>query len=106
MEAFAPGIMLTILGMGVVFGSLLVLMAVIHLLERLLGAGRRKESAAPEPPEDAPEEADLAVVLAAAAAHFLEAEGTETRIPQVRRGAPSVWERTARLDHLVQRGRR
>ncbi len=106
MDAFAPGILLTILGMGVVFSSLLVLMAVIHLLERALGTGRPQENAAQERTERPPEEEDLAIVLAAAAGHFLETEGAETRIPQVRRGQHSVWARTARLGRLGQRVRR
>ena len=41
-----PGILLTIIGMGVVFGSLIILMVVIQLLDRFFGswsAGERQE---------------------------------------------------------------
>ena len=41
MDAFIPGFLLTIIGMGVVFGSLIALMAVIMLLEKVLRLGKR-----------------------------------------------------------------
>ena len=91
MDAFTPGILLTIIGMGVVFGSLIALMIVIRLLERCFGAKRVGADA-----EDAPENDDLEVVLAAAAGYFLETEDVGVHVPKVRRGADSAWARAAR----------
>ncbi len=106
MDAFIPGILLTIIGMGVVFGSLVVLMVVILLLERFVGSGRREAGADAVAQEAAPESDDLDVVLAAAAGYFLETEAPEVYVPPVRRNANSVWARTARAEHLSQRRRR
>lgn len=101
-----PGIMLTIIGMGVVFGSLLVLMAVILLLERFFGSGRREPDAGAEEQVAAPESGDLDLVLAAAAGYFLETETPDVYVPPVRRNNNSVWARTARQGHSSQRRRR
>ncbi|MCY4384176.1 MAG: OadG family transporter subunit [Nitrospinae bacterium] len=106
MDSFIPGILLTTIGMGVVFGSLVVLMVVILLLERFVGSGRREASADAVAQEAAPESDDLDVVLAAAAGYFLETETPEVYVPPVRRNANSVWARTARAGHLSQRRRR
>ena len=106
MDAFIPGFMLTIIGMGVVFGSLLVLMAVIMLLERFVGSGRRETDAGAMETEAAPQSDDLDLVLAAAAGYFLETETPEIYVPSVRRNANSLWARTARQGQLGQRRRR
>ena len=91
MDAFTPGILLTIIGMGVVFGSLIALMIVIQLLERCFGAKRGGADA-----EAPSENDDLEVVLAAAAGYFLETEAPGVHVPKVRRGADSAWARSAR----------
>ncbi len=101
-----PGIMLTIIGMGVVFGSLLVLMVVILLLERFVGSGRREPDAGTVEQEAAPESDDLELVLAAAAGYFLETETPDVYVPEVRRNANSLWARSARVGRLSQRRRR
>ena len=101
-----PGIMLTIIGMGVVFGSLLVLMAVILLLERFVGSGRREPDAGTVEQEPSPESDDLELVLAAAAGYFLETETPDVYVPEVRRNANSLWARSARVGRLSQRRRR
>ena len=95
MDAFTPGFLLTIIGMGVVFGSLIVLMVVIQLLERFFSGGRAGDAGA-EGGRAAPGDDDLEVVLAAAAGYFLETEGPEVRVPNVRRAADSAWARAAR----------
>lgn len=101
-----PAIMLTIIGMGVVFGSLIVLMAVILLLERFFGSGRRESGAEAVKQEATPESGDLDLVLAAAAGYFLETETPDVYVPPVRRNNNSVWARTARQGHFSQRRRR
>ena len=106
MDAFIPGIMLTIIGMGVVFGSLIVLMVVILLLERFVGSGRQEADPGAEEQEAAPQNDDLDLVLAAAAGYFLETESPEVYVPEVRRNANSLWARSARVGRLGQRRRR
>ena len=101
-----PGILLTIIGMGVVFGSLIVLMVVIQLLERFFGSGRRENDKNAKVAKASPENEDMDIVLAAAAGYFLETESSEVHVPPVRRDADSLWARTARLGHLNQRRRR
>lgn len=101
-----PGIMLTIIGMGVVFGSLLVLMVVILLLERFVGSGRREPDAGTVEQKPSPESDDLELVLAAAAGYFLETETPDVYVPEVRRNANSLWARSARVGRLSQRRRR
>ena len=106
MDAFIPGIMLTIIGMGVVFGSLIVLMVVIVLLERFFGSGPPEADANAGAQEPSPKGGDLDLVLAAAAGYFLETESPEVYVPEVRRNANSLWARTARVGHPSQRRRR
>ena len=101
-----PGILLTIIGMGVVFGSLIVLMVVIQLLERFVGSGRRETDAGSEDLDTSRQGDDLEIVLTAAAGYFLETDSPEVYVPPVRRDADSLWARTARLGHLNQRRRR
>ena len=101
-----PAILLTIIGMGVVFGSLIVLMVVILLLERFFGSGRRDPGAGAVEQEAAPQSDNLDLVLAAAAGYFLETETPEVYVPPVRRNSSSVWARTARQGHLNKRRRR
>ncbi len=96
MDAFTPGILLTIIGMGVVFGSLIALMIVIQLLERCFGAKRERSGAGAEDAKAPAANGELEVVLAAAAGYFLETEDAGVRVPKVRRGADSAWARAAR----------
>jgi len=105
-DAFIPGIMLTIIGMGVVFGSLIVLMVVILLLERFVGSGSGKTGAGAEEQKPSTEGDDMDLVLAAAAGYFLETETSEVYVPEVRRNANSLWARSARVGRLGQRRRR
>lgn len=106
MDAFIPGILLTIIGMGVVFGSLIALMAVITLLEKFFGSGSAETGAGEEEQKPSPEGGDLDLVLAAAAGYFLETESPEAYVPAVRRNANSLWARSARVGRLGQRSRR
>ena len=101
-----PAIMLTIIGMGVVFGSLLVLMVVILLLQKFVGSGPQETDAGAEDADTAAQDDDLDLVLAAAAGYYLETETPEIFVPEVRRGADSLWARTARRGHSIQRRRR
>ena len=106
MDAFIPGIMLTIIGMGVVFGSLIVLMVVIVLLERFVGTRHQETDAGAEEADAAATGDDFDLVLAAAAGHFLETETPEVYVPEVRRNANSLWARSARVGRFSQRRRR
>ncbi len=106
MDAFIPAIMLTIIGMGVVFGSLIVLMAVIMLLERFVGSGSAETGVDAQEQKPSTEGDDLELVLAAAAGYFLETETPEVYVPEVRRNANSLWARSARVGRLSQRRRR
>ncbi|MDE0331372.1 MAG: OadG family protein [Nitrospinae bacterium] len=105
MDAFIPAILLTIIGMGVVFGSLIVLMAVILLLEKFVGSGPQEADPGAVEQEAATKGDDMELVLAAAAGYFLETERPEVYVPPVRRGADSLWARTARQGHPIQRRR-
>ncbi len=94
MPLLGSAIQLTIIGMGVVFLSLLGLMYVIHLLNRIFGeAAAEAKPAAPGPRGETD---DLPLVLAAAAGYFLETERAEVFIPEVTRSADSGWARRAR----------
>ena len=101
-----PGILLTIIGMGVVFGSLIILMVLIQLLDRFFGSGLQENDKNAKDAKASPENEDMDIVLAAAVGYFLETEGPEIHVPQVRRGADSLWARTARPGHFEQRRRR
>ncbi len=97
MPLLGSAIQLTIIGMGVVFLSLLGLMFVIHLLNRIFGeAAAEAEPAAPETAGGTGGAGDLPLVLAAAAGYFLETERADVFIPEVTRSADSGWARRAR----------
>ncbi len=106
MDAFIPGFLLTIIGMGVVFGSLIVLMAVIMLLEKFFGSGSGETGSGDEEQKTSSEGEDMELVLAAAAGYFLETETPEAYVPPVRRNANSLWARTARQGQISRRRRR
>jgi sodium pump decarboxylase gamma subunit len=100
---------LTIVGMGVVFLSLLGLMYVIKLLNRAsTGWNHRdhwseaKDESAPEA-EPAGENGDLSLVLAAATGYFLETERAEVFIPELKRTHESSWARRARTGRSIPR---
>ncbi len=94
MPLLGSAIQLTIIGMGVVFLSLLGLMYVIHLLNRIFG--EPAVEAKPAAPGTGGGAGDLPLVLAAAAGYFLETERAEVFIPEVTRSADSGWARRAR----------
>lgn len=107
MSLLASGIELTIIGMGVVFLSLFVLMLVVQVLDRLSSRWGRdnhwkeeKEGSRAETAED-PREVDL--VLAAAAGYFLESERAEVFVPEVRRNPESSWARLSRAGRPTPR---
>jgi hypothetical protein len=90
--------------MVVVFFSLIALMYVIHLLNRIFSETRAEEASSAQP---APVGGggELPLVLAAAAGYFLETEGAEVFIPEVRRSAASGWARGARAGKAFSRSR-
>ena len=99
MPLLGSAIQLTIIGMGVVFLSLLGLMYVIQLLNRVFD----QKSAETKPAATETGGAggaggadDLPLVLAAAAGYFLETERAEVFIPEVRRSGESGWALRAR----------
>lgn len=86
---------LTIIGMSVVFLSLITLMYVIRILDRIFSEAPVAKAPANTPgaPGDTEE---LPLVLAAAAGYFLETEGADVFIPEVSRSGDSGWVRRAR----------
>ena len=107
MSLLASGIELTIIGMGVVFLSLLALKYVIELLNKIsAGWGRDKHSPdeKAEPDNGQAEAAcDMDLVLAAAAGYFLETERAEVFIPEVNRSPESSWAHRARTGRAIPR---
>ncbi len=107
MSLLASGIELTIIGMGVVFLSLLALKYVIQGLNRA-SAGWGRDEHGPETKAEAdtgPAEAagDMDLVLAAAAGYFLETERSEVFIPGVNRSPESSWAHRARTGRAIPR---
>ncbi len=104
MALLRSAIELTILGMGVVFFSLVALMYVIHILNRIFSenSAEKAPAAVPGPAEGGDE---LPLVLAAAAGYFLETEGADVFIPEVRRGGATGWARSARSGRAFSRRR-
>ena len=105
MDLLGSAIELTIVGMGVVFLSLLALMYVIQILNRA-SAGWNREKHWPETKAEAgPEEeaGGLSLVLAAAAGHFLETERADVFIPDVSHNPESRWVLRARAGGAVPR---
>lgn len=93
MALLGQSLVLAVIGMGVVYLCLIVLMWVMQLLNWIF---REPQEAAPAPAAAPPQE-DLALVLAAAAARFLEIERPAPYIPPVSRGE-SRWQRRARAE--------
>lgn len=102
-KLLTEGIVLTVIGMSVVYAFLVVLLWMIQILTRVF-EWKEKEAPVPsEPAEPAAPEDDLELVLAAAAGYFLETESPEVYIPDVRRNAESNWGRHARTAALLSR---
>lgn len=95
MTLLPSAIELTIIGMSVVFLSLIALMFVIKILDRIFSDAPAAEKSAniPGAGEDTEE---LPLVLAAAVGYFLETEGAEVFMPEVSRSGGSGWARRGR----------
>lgn len=107
MSLLGSGIELTIIGMGVVFLSLLALKFVIQGLNRASAGWDAKTHWSDEKTESkaepAEETGDMDLVLAAAAGYFLETERAEVFVPEVNRSPESSWARQARTGRAVPR---
>ncbi|MEE9274096.1 MAG: OadG family protein [bacterium] len=108
MTLFGQGVILAVVGMGVVFGSLIGLMYVIKALDAVFRP-KEEEGPAQESPAGAAGAngagaaggsgaggESLHTVLAAAVAHFLATERPALFTVPVRRGGESEWSRRAR----------
>lgn len=115
MSNLSQGLMLTIIGMGVVFFSLAILATLIILLERSFGRGSAKIGARTEVPASRrataeergsrePKGEDVGHVLAAAAAYFLEGEAPSIFIAPPKRPSMSPWAQQSRADALRSGG--
>ncbi|MFC1492055.1 OadG family protein [Nitrospinota bacterium] len=102
MPLLGSAIELTIIGMGVVFLSLLGLMCVIQILNRIFAKKSAAEEA-PAAPEAEGDAGEIPLVLAAAAGYFLETERGEVFIPEVVRSGDSGWARRARSGRTYPR---
>ena len=104
MPLLGSAIQLMIIGMGVVFLSLLGLMYVIHILNRIFGErAAEAKPATPGPGGETGGADDLPLVLAAAAGYFLDTEGADVFIPEVTRSADSGWASRARSPRTYPR---
>ncbi len=105
MSLLASGIELTIIGMGVVFLSLLALKYVIQGLNWASAGWNREKRWSETKAEAGPEEeaGGLSLVLAAAAGYFLETERAEVFIPEVSRSLESSWAHRARTGRAIPR---
>jgi sodium pump decarboxylase gamma subunit len=86
---------LTIIGMSVVFLSLIALMCVIKMMDRIFSEAPVAEDSA-NLPDAASNTEELPIVLAAAAGYFLETEEADLFIPEVSRSGDFGWARRAR----------
>ena len=105
MSLLTSGIELTIIGMGVVFLSLLALKYVIQGLNWASTRWGRDEHSPEAEAETGPAEVagDMGLVLAAAAGYFLETERAEVFIPEVNRSPESSWAHRARTGRTIPR---
>jgi sodium pump decarboxylase gamma subunit len=107
LSLLSSGIELTIIGMGVVFLSLLALNYVIQGLNRVSEGWNRKthwsDNKADTKAEPAEGGGDMDLVLAAAAGYFLETERAEVFVPEVSRSPESSWARLARTGRTIPR---
>jgi len=97
-------IVLAVIGMGVVFLSLILLMWTMQLLTWLYREAPQVSVGAPRPAAPAQEGAGVEVVLAAAAAHFIETEGPSLYIPSVTRRS-TRWAARGRASSPLRRPR-
>ncbi|OGL63459.1 MAG: hypothetical protein A3J27_09565 [Candidatus Tectomicrobia bacterium RIFCSPLOWO2_12_FULL_69_37] len=81
---FVQSLILAVLGMGVVYVSLILLMWTMRLLTWLYRE-QAQATARPVPEPAAARESPLELVLSAAAAHFLETERPPLYVPPVTR---------------------
>ncbi|MBT3350028.1 MAG: OadG family protein [Nitrospinaceae bacterium] len=102
MTHLSSAIGLTIIGMSVVFLSLLTLMYVIKILDRIFSDAPEAEKPANTPRADQDTE-ELPLVLAAAAGYFLETQGADVFTTEVSRGSDSAWARRARAESAFPR---
>ena len=105
MSLLGSGIELTIIGMGVVFLSLLALMYVIKFLNKV-SAGWGRDEHGPEAiagTGSVEAAGEVGLVLAAAAGYFLETERAEVFIPEVNRSPESSWAHRARTGRAIPR---
>lgn len=94
----AEGLTLTVIGMGVVFGALVVLMFVIMGLTAIFQPpGQSKKSAAENGGGGLPD-----TVLAAAVGWFLETESPPVFMTPVTRAESSNWARSAPLSRRMR----
>ncbi len=103
---FVTGLYLLLIGMGVVFSSLFILLGFIKLVALLsrLAGGREKSVAVPErEPEDLAAE-EVALVSAAVVA-ALEAPIQIHRIRLMQDESQETWSRVGRLDIMRSHGR-
>jgi sodium pump decarboxylase gamma subunit len=105
LSLLGSGIELTIIGMGVVFLSLLALMYIIKFLNKV-SDGRGRDEHGPEAKSgtgSAEAAGEVGLVLAAAAGYFLETERAEVFIPEVNRSPESSWAHRARTGRAIPR---
>ena len=102
---FVQALILAVLGMGVVFSSLILLMWTMQLLTWLYRGQVQAPAAALAVPGAAPaRESQLEVVLSAAAAHFLETERPPLYVPPVTRRS-TRWAARGRASAPLRRPR-
>ncbi|HQD41865.1 MAG TPA: OadG family transporter subunit [Bacillota bacterium] len=122
--SFAESLQVTVLGMGVVFVVLVLLMCIIKIMEKVMYRGGQKDDApikatAPEPPAAAPKPAaapepasadagsdmELVAVIAAAAAASMGVSPSDLvirRIVRLPETAP-VWSLSGRAELMASR---
>lgn len=111
------GLSVSLVGISTVFVGLIILIALIKILEIVMGSvnGRKKPEEAPAAVSEAPvveeiveeeDDGELVAVIAAAVAAILEAEGEETGfvVRSIRRinNAPA-WNRAGREEQVYSR---
>ncbi len=117
MSNLSQGLMLTIIGMGVVFFSLAILAILVVFLERSFSGRPAKVGPRTEPPSlpkakaeqrvsREPDGEDVDPLLAAAVACFLECEAASIFIAAPKRPSVSPWAQQSRTDALRPDGGR
>jgi sodium pump decarboxylase gamma subunit len=101
---FVQSLILAVLGMGVVFFSLILLMWTMQILTWLYRGQVRAPAAQAAPDAPAAQGSPLELVLAAAAAHFLETERPPLYVPPVTRRS-TRWAARGRASAPLRRPR-